>query len=476
MSRGDSVRGVDASGGAVFRKIRGRDGVFALACLVAIGLYVLLAAALLRQPPSLSSDDGFNFARALTRFSVLDFSPHFPGYPVFVGLGRLVRLVVPDPVSALQRTTTGVALALPWAAAWAAWSWTGARWAALAAFGLTLMQPILPALALSGLSDGTGLLFFVAFLALVLLAERNAGGSVAAGLSLGLSAWARPSYGLIQAGAWLVVVGRSPWRGSVILVGAIAVTMPVLAILLSIEGWGYFREGLRFFEGHTLVWGNTALSGSSDGAGWGAVLLERPAVLALLCLYAGAAVVSLAGERRRVAAPAIAAFAVSLVWMLAMQNPDNLRHLAPTLMLGGLLAATMPGRRAVRAAVIGLALVLNSWLAATTWDLADPRPAPLAAASVALQDRAPALLVTNQGVGFLRDRLNEVRVYDLFYPETAHAGVAASDLPAYRLTSTPIPACELAAVFPGRAFGEPALLLYRLNRAGPAPVCEWEPQ
>ena len=46
---------------------------------------------LLAFPVALDSDDALNFAHGVVRFSVLEFSPHFPGYPAFIWLatGRM---------------------------------------------------------------------------------------------------------------------------------------------------------------------------------------------------------------------------------------------------------------------------------------------------------------------------------------------------------------------------------------------------
>ncbi|OKB21675.1 hypothetical protein ASJ31_02640, partial [Aeromonas salmonicida subsp. salmonicida] len=53
-------------------------------------------------PIALDSDDALNFAHGVTRFSVLEFSPHFPGYPAFIWLARLINLLVDDPARAVQ--------------------------------------------------------------------------------------------------------------------------------------------------------------------------------------------------------------------------------------------------------------------------------------------------------------------------------------------------------------------------------------
>lgn len=460
-----------------------KDAAFAGAALFAATLYAALSVWLWRQPASLSSDDALHFARALTRFSILDFSPHFPGYPVFVGLGRLTHMLVPDPVAALQATTTAIALALPFVVALAAWAWTRERWAALAAFCLTFSLPLLPVLALSGLSDGAGLLFFVLFLALLppKMPDRpqphGFAAVIAAGLALGLSAWARPSYGPILLAAWLAVAALSWRRAWLVLAGALLVTLAALAVLLAAEGAGYFHEGVRFLTGHTLVWGNTVLSAREEGASWVAVALRYPGIVVLGGLYGLAAVLGWRGQGTTIPhRAAIVAFGGAVAWTVLMQNPENLRHLAPALLLGGLLAATMPGSDFLRGGVVAAALALNGTLILSSWALGHTVPAPLAQAAGWLNRSAgPTLVVTSRGVGYLRAYTDTVRIYDLTFPQTARAGLASSGSPAYRLTDTVLSGCSRAAVFTGRALGEPDLVLYRLDRPRLTPRCaDWE--
>ena len=72
---------------------------------------------LLTFPVALDSDDALNFAHGVVRFSVLEFSPHFPGYPAFIWLARLINLAVDDPARAVQwASLLGSSLLAPLAA------------------------------------------------------------------------------------------------------------------------------------------------------------------------------------------------------------------------------------------------------------------------------------------------------------------------------------------------------------------------
>ena len=71
---------------------------WASSCSTTIWLLILLQGVwlcwLLAFPVALDSDDALNFAHGVTRFSVLEFSPHFPGYPAFIWLARLILSLI----------------------------------------------------------------------------------------------------------------------------------------------------------------------------------------------------------------------------------------------------------------------------------------------------------------------------------------------------------------------------------------------
>ncbi len=144
---------------------------------------------LLTFPVALDSDDALNFAHGVVRFSVLEFSPHFPGYPAFIWLARLINLAVDEPARAVQwASLLGSSLLAPLAAFLAARLWQ--RPSLLApVWLLVLALPLTPTLALSGLSDGPALAAWLG--ALLALQQRKI---ALAGLLLGLMLALRPSY------------------------------------------------------------------------------------------------------------------------------------------------------------------------------------------------------------------------------------------------------------------------------------------
>jgi len=452
------------------RKTRA-DAALVAGWLVAAVIYCAAAVWLFAHPASLSSDDALFFTRGLTRFSILDFSPQFPGYPGFIAMGRLLLPVSGSPLAALGLLTTLLALSLPPLAGLVVARNSDEGWPALAAFVLTLAMPLLPDLALSLLSDGAPIAFLL--LGLTLLPQRGDAArkwpAFLAGVALGWAAACRPSDAALLAGAAagaLVVEPRLFWPA---LAGGLAVVLPTLGVMLGFEPL-YFAEGMRFTAGHALIWGNTPFSAGGPNGSWLETLAGLPGGLALVLLLAVATLVSLSKLRRD--PPAMAAATVALlahgIWIVAFQNPDSLRHLAPLLVLGPVVvvgvAGTLPR---IGMAAVGLCFAIELWSGFSLLDLSiDARP-PLAAAQQWLGSQpAGAAIATNEGVFLLRAVLPSSRVYDMHYPEDARLGLGLAAGPAYRLTSTPLVGQSPLATFKGRFAGEPTLWLYRVPKAG----------
>jgi len=442
-----------------------------LAAALCLVLYAGFAWWLAEHPAALPSDDALFFARGLTRFDVLDFAPQFPGYPGFIAMGRLVLALVHDPVRALFIVTTAVALLIPPAAAALAWRVTGRQACALAAFAVTLTTPLLPDLALSLLSDGAGILFLLAALAL-LPADRAAPRQPAlpwlAGAALGWAACCRPSDAVLLAGAFAGIAWRLPRTAPAVLGGALVVGLPALAVLYAHEGTLYLWEASRFLAGHTIDWGNTPFAAGGPHGSWLASIAAVPGGIAVAALTIAAGALTLARGRRlppALSAMALAFFADAL-WIALMQNPEHLRHLAPLAVLGGLLAVLAP-KGPWRAAATAALLAANAGILALTLDPVPGRLPPLArAAGQITVAPAGSAVALNEGVAVLRESLPTTRVYDMQSPAAAALGLAAARGAAYRLSTTPLGPPPLA-VFRGRVLGEETMYLYAAGEVFP---------
>ncbi len=347
---------------------------------------------LLTFPVALDSDDALNFAHGVVRFSVLEFSPHFPGYPAFIGLARLINLAVDDPARAVQwASLLGSSLLAPLAASLAVRLWQ--RPSLLApVWLLVLALPLTPTLALSGLSDGPALAAWLA--ALLALLHRKA---ALAGLLLGLMLALRPSY--------FVLTLLPLWLGMAQKGARVRFVLPIalvgLACLLFVwqaDGWAYFAEGRRFTDGHFTLWGNTAAAHGDRLLSWANTFNDQ--LTPLWPLLMGALLILPLWQRSKDhnATPSVLwtlYWLVLLLWTLFGQNPDNPRHLAPITLLGIVLLASWLPRRGELTAMLGALLLLLCTL--------TPPVAPAMTRAARLAEQTCPTLVTQWGVRLLRE-------------------------------------------------------------------------
>lgn len=404
---------------------------------------------LLAFPVALDSDDALNFAHGVTRFSVLEFSPHFPGYPAFIWLARLINLAVDDPARAVQwASLLGTALLAPLAAWLAVRLWQ--RPSLLTpVWLLVLALPLTPTLALSGLSDGPALAAWL--WTLLALQQRRI---ALAGLLLGLMLALRPSYFVLALlPLWLGLAQKETRIRFVLPI--VLVGLACLLFVWQADGWAYFSEGRRFTDGHFTLWGNTAATHGDRLLSWANTFNFQ--LTPLWPLLMGALLVLPLWLRSKDHNPAPSVlwplyWLALLLWTLFGQNPDNPRHLAPITLLGiVLLAGWLPRRGEWVVAVAGLLLL------GATFTL--PRPPAMVQAARLAETACPAL-VTQWGVRLLRET-TALPVTDGWYKGDAALALSQG---ACRLSRRPIAVGEMPTAvrqhwFAPRFAAEPGLWL-----------------
>ncbi|TNI68703.1 hypothetical protein [Aeromonas hydrophila] len=404
---------------------------------------------LLTFPVALDSDDALNFAHGVVRFSVLEFSPHFPGYPAFIWLARLINLLVDEPARAVQwASLLGSSLLAPLAASLAVRMWQ--RPSLLApVWLLVLALPLTPTLALSGLSDGPALAAWLG--TLLALQQRKI---ALAGLLLGLMLALRPSYFVLALlPLWLGMAQKG--QRLHFLLPIVLVGLACLLFVWQADGWAYFSEGRRFTDGHFTLWGNTAAAHGDRLLSWARTFNEQLTPLWPLLMGALLLLPLWQLSKDHNAAPSVLwplYWLVLLLWTLFGQNPDNPRHLAPITLLGLVLLAGWLPRRGELPAVLGALLLLLCTL--------TPLAAPAMTRAARLAEQACPALVTQWGVRLLRET-TPLPVTDGWYLGDARLALAQG---ACRLSRRPLgpedlPASGQRVWFAPRFHAEPGLWL-----------------
>ena len=253
-------------------------------------------------------------------------SPHFPGYPAFIWLARLINLAVDNPARAVQYTSLlGSSLLAPLAATLAVRLWQ--RPSLLApVWLLVLALPLTPTLALSGLSDGPALAAWLG--TLLALQQRKI---ALAGLLLGLMLALRPSYFVLA----LLPFGSGWCKGSATSLYAphCAGGASLPAVCLAGRWLGLFQRGAPLYRRSLYPVGQHG-GGSRRSATELGLYLQRAADPALApidgSLAGTATLATLKGSQSNPLPCWTLYWLVLLLWTLFGQNPDNPRHLAPS--------------------------------------------------------------------------------------------------------------------------------------------------
>lgn len=469
-------------------------------------LYLIWLSWLGHYPFDLTSDDAVNFSRAVERFSVLEFRPHFPGYPAFVSVSRIAALLVEGEVSNVWISYFS-AIAIPALVFAVVYRCCGDYfWSGFAAL-IILLQPLMASVALSGLTDSLGVACLL--LSLVALFRGRYG---LAGLCVGLMLSTRPSYFPLAIGfiiAPLIVRnGRSVLNNYLSSIAGITLVGLLSFIFIWLtDGATYIDEGIRFTQGHFSIWGNTKASDLALPVQWLHSLLPQYGAVGLSVMFASLCIAVVSTFKYLSAVKSASTVAVNteycrqssqvsvvtcitvsyLIWVFVAQNPDNLRHWLPIVVLFSLLIALQLCRVSQPSSRYAMGPLLCKSVVSTS----SPSSVymPLLAISIlayfalaGLQNitlsvtKSPSqqaiewisarneiqVIGTNYSVNLLRDQLADRSIFDMYYASSQLALNQADS--AWRLSATKLADQTLEGLFPARFSGERSLYLYRLNK------------
>ncbi|MFO0646840.1 MAG: hypothetical protein U0326_11430 [Polyangiales bacterium] len=344
--------------------------------------------------------DAVGFASAVTRFDLSAFSPHPPGYPVYVLLSRALNVVARSPVIACGLASAlGAALAVLALAR----SIPSRPWAAL----LALASPALALAGTSARSDAPGL-----GLAALACASRD---PFAAGALLSLALGARPAYAVLVASIAVALAASFDRRGRLAMLSTFTVVTAGWAAWLALASGGvarYVALTRAHVEGHFGEWGGSALTrpdtaerlrdtARSITAGLGLDATPHGAIRALAWLtLAALGLRALTPRLRWTLAAVIAPYA--LVAYFTQNVSAGSRHMLPVTLAIAALAANGAASlaSAVRAstlragllAALGALLAWPSFIAVTTQRRVMPPGVAIAREVLAQHPRRDALV------------------------------------------------------------------------------------
>ncbi|HEY4562322.1 MAG TPA: glycosyltransferase family 39 protein, partial [Thermoanaerobaculia bacterium] len=339
------------------------------AALAGFALVALVRAFTL--PRSLWEMDEVLFARAIERFDPLSHRPHPPGYPLVVGLGKLLNLIFQEPFISLVVLSLISTLVGYWAMVVAFRRIAGGPDADRIAVAGAILFQLSPAMLVQGplpMSDPPALMFLA--LALAAGAILKDGGGLWSALGLGAAASAaigcRPQLALVVLPLLAVALWQTPgWRrrGEVVAAFTLVSLLWFVPLLVATGG----SRGFLIYQSKQVSY-VAAHDARSARKGcpphlvvkrfvthpWGRKTMALPVLSLALVGTAG-----LARQRRTAALPlaVLTAFQIA-VCLLIMDPADAVRYALPTL-LGIAFAAAVGAQSLARLARVPAA----AWLA-----------------------------------------------------------------------------------------------------------------
>ncbi len=328
--------------------------------------------------------------------------PHPPYYPLYVGLGRLARLLVPDDTAALTLLAAlASCAALAFVFLLVRELLGDARVAVTAAVAFAFFPAVWLHAAVP-LSDPAGLAAGLGAAWLALVAWRRPDLLWLAGLALGVACGVRPQAALIALGPLLLAGWKAPRRkvlvGLATTVGSVAACL-VAPVVLASRDLAVLWQGLRYQTGFVVGVDSLAAHAFDVAARlrrFGVDLWAYPA-LAVLChvLAVAGAVVLWRDRRRRELAWLAAAFAPYTFGALVMLDPATMgRYALPVLPAWAVLGSAVlvrAERAVVPRAAPALTVVLVIALSIPVWSsirVVHTRPSPPVVAARAIRAAA----------------------------------------------------------------------------------------
>ena len=296
--------------------------------------------------------DGIGFVRALRHFDMAQLQPHFPGYPVYVALGRAAAgagLAPLDAAALVSAIAAAVTAAAVFRLASVVARTPHGGWAALTLYAGAWLPWMLGGAALS---DATATAFVaLAFAALTFdgaLASALAGVAIALGLGTRVSYWP-------LAVSFAIVAARRPHRASALLgavAGGIAWLVPFVVI---VGARALIALGRTHVVGHFTAWGGSIATQTNVPLRlwtFARALVHDGLFAHWLALVAAAPLVALASKPKALRVVALVAAPYAL-WVLLGQNVvEQPRHLLPLVTLACVFIGAALAERPIVAALV----------------------------------------------------------------------------------------------------------------------------
>lgn len=386
---------------------------------------ILYACYIFTYPSSYYNDDSLFLANGIDNFSIIDFSPHFPGYVSLILLGKFFNIFLNDSKESLFLLTSLSAIFLPLVIFIYVKKLKDEK-SAFIAFLFIVTSIYTLNISLSMLSESVSLLFF--FLALYFLEDKRYKGS---GVLLAIAFFARPSYLIFYIVGLLYILLFKKEAVKNILSSFFLISFIFLLYIFLSNGMLFIYEANRFILGHFTLWG----TGQTSQFTWSSNIFRFENIVFVFLPLA-----FIKFDKKFLLIYLL--FFVYFLWMIFAQNPENLRHIVPLVLFSFILLSNVLTKHHK---VVALMVLFNIF---TLFSYSN-KLSPIDQIIKEIKDEKRVIL-TNRSIEILKLSLKN-RVFDKYYINSSNYYLKNKKV---YLISTIKPKDKNYKVFKGRFLGE----------------------
>ena len=399
--------------------------------IIAYIFTLFYAVFILNYEPSFYNDDSLFLTRGIDNFSVIDFSPHFPGYAVIVILGKFINIFVNESKYSFFLLSSLCAVFLPLLMFFYVKNFADEK-KAFIVFLISISSVYLMNLSLSMLSDSVGFFFFFLSLHMYELKKNKL-----TGFAFSVALFSRPSYFIFFVIGFIYIYFTNKKSLKEILIYFLFGTFLFLSYTFFYNGYLYIEEAIRFTQGHFELWG----VGQNSDIKWIDNILKFENIPYLLLIF------SIFSFKKEYIFLWIL-FLSYFIWMIFAQNADNIRHMIPLVFLANIIIVL---------SIKNKTLILVSFLIINLYahSFYKEKFSPIENIAKYVNNNE-LMIITNRGVEILREKL-ENKIIDGYYKNSAN--FIANNKKSLIITTNK-PKDKNYKEFRGRFIGEQNLYLF----------------
>lgn len=396
--------------------------------IIAYIFTLFYAVFILNYEPSFYNDDSLFLTRGIDNFSVIDFSPHFPGYVVIVILGKFINIFVNESKYSFFLLSSLCAVFLPLLVFFYVKNFADEK-KAFIVFLISISSVYLMNLSLSMLSDSVGLFFFFLSLHMYELKKNKL-----SGFAFSVALFSRPSYFIFFVIGFIYIYFTNKKSLKEILIYFLFGTLLFLSYTFLYNGYLYIEEAIRFTQGHFELWG----VGQNSDIKWIDNILKFENIPYLLLIFSF--------KKEYIFLWIL--FLSYFIWMIFAQNADNIRHMIPLVFLANII---------IGVSIKNKTLILVSFLIINLYahSFYKEKFSPIENIANYINN-SELMIITNRGVEILREKL-ENKIIDGYYKNSAN--FIANNKKSLIITTNK-PKDKNYKEFKGRFIGEHNLYLF----------------